>query len=74
MAKKVEVEKEVKIKKDQRQKIIVAEGRAMGTPEIPFKILYTEVVSSAKIAKDRIKELLEQYKETDGLSVSYFSI
>lgn len=74
MAKKVEVKQNIQVKKDQRQKIIVAEGRSMGTPEIPFKILYTEIVTSATIAKQRVKDLLEKYKETDGLSVNYFSI
>jgi hypothetical protein len=66
--------KVVKPKPDIRQKIIVAEGRAMGTPHIPYKVLYTEFVKNVDEAKKRVAELKEEYKDTDGLSVSYFSV
>lgn len=74
MAKKVDDKKVVKVKPAQRQKIIVAEGRAMGTPNVPFKVLYTEIVESADKAKERVNALREEYKDTDALSVSYFSL
>ena len=64
----------VVVKNPTRQKIIVAQGRAMGTPYIPFTILHTEVVADAKAAKERVKELQEEYKDTEALSVSYFSL
>lgn len=66
--------KVVKVKPDIRQKIIVAEGRAMGTPYIPYKVLHTEFAKNVDEAKKRVAELREEYKDTDGLSVSYFSV
>lgn len=74
MAKKADVKDNIKKAKPTKQKLIIAQGRAMGTPEIPFKILYTEVVPDRETAKVREKELKEEYKETDALSVSYFSL
>ena len=74
MARKTD-EKKVIIKKNPtKQKIIVGQGRTISTPQIPFKILYTEIVASKENAKERVKELLEEYKNTDALSVSYFSL
>ena len=73
MAKKTDVKNTVK-KNPTRQKIIVAQGRAFGTPEVPFKVLYTEIVADATIAKDRVKELHNEYKDTDALSINYFSL
>ena len=57
-----------------RQKIIVEQGRAMGTPIVPYKVLHTEIVASLEDAKDRVKELQEEYKDTDALSINYFSL
>lgn len=61
-------------KKPTRQKIIVGQGRNIMTPFVPYKILYTEIVSDLETAKKRVIELKEEYKDTDALSVSYFSL
>lgn len=74
MAKKADLKENVIKKNPTKQKIIVAQGRAMGTPEIPYKTLYTEVVGDKEEAKVRVKELQEEYKNTEALSVSYFSL
>lgn len=74
MAKIVDKKISVKIKNPTKQKIIVAQGRAMGTPFVPFKILYSEVVADVESAKTRVKELKGEYKDTDALSVTYFSL
>ena len=74
MARKTDEKKVIVKKKPTKQKIIVGQGRTIGTPQIPYKILYTEVVASKENAKERVKELLEEYKNTDALSVSYFSL
>lgn len=73
MALKTDV-KTVVVKKPVRQKIIVAQGRAMGTPVIPYKTLHTEIVASVEEAKARVKELNEEYKDTEALSINYFSL
>lgn len=73
MAMKTDV-KNVVVKKPTKQKMIVAQGRAFGTPEVPFKILHTEIVASKEDAKVREKELKEEYKDVDALSVNYFSL
>lgn len=64
----------VKAKNPTRQKIVVAQGRAMGSPIVPFKVLHTETAIDAAAAKERVKELLVEYKDTDALSVNYFSL
>lgn len=74
MARKADEKTQVIKKNPTRQKIIVAQGRAMGTPEVPYKTLYTEIVDSKEIAKERVKELNEEYKDVDALSISYFSL
>lgn len=74
MALKKDEKVQVIKKNPTRQKIIVAQGRAMGTPQVPYKTLYTEIVESKEIAKERIKELNEEYKDTDALSINYFSL
>ena len=73
MVKKTDVKNTVK-KNPTRQKIVIAQGRAFGTPEVPFKVLYTEIVADATIAKDRVKELHNEYKDIDALSINYFSL
>lgn len=71
MAMKKDVKTPVKVKKDIKQKIIVAEGAVLiGTP-LPFKVLYTEIVPNVETAKARVQELKTEYT---GKSVSYFSI
>ena len=72
---KLNDKQKVEIKKNPtRQKIIIEQGRAMGTPIVEHKVLHTEIVASAEDAKVRIKELKEEYKETEALSISYFSL
>lgn len=67
--------KPVEVKKNPtRHKIIVEQGRAMGAPEVPYKILHTEIVPDKESAKVRVKELQEEYKDTDALSICYFSL
>lgn len=73
MAKKAEVAVK-KVKKINKQKILVAKGRVMGSPEIPYEVILTEIVPSKDAAAAREKELREEYKDVDGLSVSYFSM
>ncbi|MGN0992799.1 MAG: hypothetical protein ACI4PE_02565 [Bacilli bacterium] len=74
MAVKKDVKEQVKQKNPTRQKIIVEQGRSFGTPYVPYKVLYTEVVSDKENAKVRMKELNEEYKNTDALSIHYFSL
>lgn len=70
MAKKQDNSKTQVVKKEIRQKVIVEQGN----DKIPFKVLYTEFVPSAERAKERVIELKNEYKDTEGLSVSYFSV
>ena len=58
------------VKKDIRQKIIVAEGGQMSS-NVPYKVIYTEYVESAQRAKERIEELKKEYTDK---SISYFSV
>ena len=74
MAMKKDEKVQVRKKNPTRHKLIVAQCRTMGTPEIPYKTLYTEIVGSKEEAKIREKELREEYKDVDALSVSYFSL
>lgn len=68
-------EKKVEIKKNPtKNKILVEQGRAMGTPNVEHKVLYTEVVANKEVAKIREKELREEYKDIDGLSIVSFSL
>ena len=75
MAKKVEEKKKEVIKKNPTKfKIVVEQGRAMMTPIIEHKVLYTEVVANKEITKTREKELREEYKDIEGLSIVSFSL
>ena len=74
MARKVDEKKEIVKKNPTRQKIIVEQGRAMGTSQVLHKVLYTEIVASKENAKERVKELLEEYRDVDALSINYFSL
>ena len=68
-------EKKIEIKKNPtRYKILVEQGRVMGSPKIEHKILHSEIVASKEDAKNREKELKEEYKDVDALSVHYFSV
>lgn len=74
MAMKKDVKK-VEVKKNPtRQKIIAEQGRSIGTPVVPYKVLYTEVVPDKETAKARVKELEEEYKDIDATSVIFFSL
>ena len=74
MAKKLDEKKEIVKKNLTRHKIIVEQGRTMGTPQVPHKVLYTEIVPDKETAKTREKELREEYKDTDALSIVSFSL
>lgn len=68
-------EKKIEIKKNPTKfKILVEQGRAMRTPIIEHRVLYTEVVANKEVAKTREKELREEYKDIDGLSIVSFSL
>lgn len=71
--KKDEVKKVVK-KNSTRQKIVVEQGRSMGNPYVPYKVLHTEVVADKEEAKKRVEELKKEYEGVDALSVNYFSL
>ena len=74
MAKKLDEKKTIIKKNPTRHKIIVEQGRTMGTPQVPYKVLYTEIVPDKETAKIREKELREEYKDTDALSIVSFSL
>ena len=59
-----------KVEKKIRQKILVEEGGRMNS-DIPYKVIYSEFVESASEAKERVKELKEQYPNN---SICYFSV
>lgn len=74
MARKADDKVQVVKKNPTRHKIVVAQGRAMGTPKVLYKTLYTEIVADKETAKSREKELREEYKDIDALSINYFSL
>lgn len=59
-----------KVEKKIRQKILVEEGGRMNS-DVPYKVIYSEFVESAPVAKERIKELKLQYPNN---SICYFSV
>lgn len=69
-----DIKKPIKIKKANRQKIIVEQGRVLIGEPLSYKILYTEIVENIEKAKQRVQELKEKYKDTEALSVHYFSL
>lgn len=71
---KNDVKKEVIKKRPTRQKLVVSQGRALIGDPIEYKVLYTEVVSDRETAKIREKELKEEYRDTEAVSVQYFSL
>lgn len=73
MAKKADVKQVVK-KNPTKHKIIVEQGRQFGSPIVPYKVLHTEIVPDKETAKTREKELREEYKDVDALSVVSFSL
>lgn len=74
MAKKLDEKKVIVKKNPTRYKIIVEQGRTIRTPYVPYKVLYTEIVPDKETAKIREKELREEYKDTDALSIVSFSL
>lgn len=74
MVKKLDEKKTMIKKNPTRHKIIVEQGRIMGTPYVPYKVLYTEIVSDKETATIREKELREEYKDIDALSIVSFSL
>ena len=74
MAKKMDAKAVVVKKNPTRQKIVVAQGRQYSQPIVDYKVIYTEVVGDAEIAKERVKVLREEYKDIDALSINYFSL
>lgn len=74
MAKKTDEKKVIIRKNPTRQKVIVEQGRVMSNPKIEHKILYTEVVASKEMAKEKVNELKEKFKDTEGLSIVSFSL
>lgn len=73
MAKKVDTKTQAK-KNPTRHKIIVEQGRAMGSPFVPYKVLHTEIAPDRESAKVRVEELRKEYEGTDALSLNYFSL
>lgn len=71
---KNDVKKEVIKKRPTKQKLVVSQGRVLIGDPIEYKVLYTEVVSDRETAKTREKELKEEYKDTEAVSVQYFSL
>lgn len=68
-------EKKIEIKKNPiRYKILVEQGRVMGSPKVEYKILHSEIVVSKEDAENREKELKEEYKDVDALSIISFSL
>lgn len=55
--------------------VLVLQGRSAlwGNP-IPIKKLYSEIVPDRETAIRRDKELREEYKDVEALSVQYFSL
>ena len=72
MAMKKDVKKPIKVKKDNKHRVIVEEGRhpMFGDP-IPHRVVYKETVESLAKAKERKTELEKEYPDK---SVFYFSI
>ena len=71
---KNDVKKEIIKKRPTKQKLVVSQGRVLIGDPIEYKVLYTEVVSDRETAKVREKELKEEYKDTEAVSVQYFSL
>lgn len=71
---KNDVKKEVIKKRPTKQKLVVSQGRVLIGDPIEYKVLYTEVVSDRETAKVREKELKEEYKDIEAVSVQYFSL
>ena len=72
--KKEELKKTKTKKKDIQQKIIVEKGRVLLGNPIEYSIIYTEKVPNVETAKQREKELKEEYKDVEGISIHYFSL
>lgn len=62
------------VKRPTKQKLIVEQGRVLMGEPVEYKVLYTEVVPDKETAKKREQELKEEYKDTEAVSVHYFSL
>ena len=62
------------MKNPNKQKIMVEQSKMSNSTFIPYKLLYSEIVANEEIAKARVKELKEEYKDVEALSVHYFSL
>ena len=62
------------MKNPNKQKIMVEQSKMSSSTFIPYKLLYSEIVANEEIAKARVKELKEEYKDVEALSVHYFSL
>lgn len=71
---KNDVKKEIIRRNPTKHKLVVSQGRVLIGEPIDYKILYTEVVPSKEIAKEREKELKEEYKDVEAVSVCAFSM
>ena len=74
MARINDIKQPEKRKNPTQYKIEVTQGRSLSRPYVPFKRLYTEKVLGKEAAVKRAKELEEEYKEYDAMSVNYYSI
>ena len=74
MMKKDDKKQEVVKKRPTRQKMIVEQGRVLMGEPVEYKVLYTEIVPDVVTAKQREKELKEEYKDIEAVSVHYFSL
>lgn len=74
MARINDIKQPEKKKNPTQYKIEVTQGRSLSRPYVPFKRLYTEKVLGKEAAVKRAKELEEEYKEYDAMSVNYYSI
>lgn len=56
---------------DQKYKILVAEGSAMFSPKVDYKVLHTEFKPNIEETKARIKDLELEFPNK---SITYFSV
>lgn len=57
-----------------KQRIIVDRGRNTGSCYIPYEILYSEIVANSEIAKERVKQLKEEYRDIEYACVHFYSL
>ena len=64
MAMKKDEKTKVVKKNPTRHKIIVTQGRAMGTPKVPYKTLYTEIAGSKESRKENQTKNISRRRRT----------